>query len=221
MTLSETLRATITSARRAWSFEELTKAHPSMNRASMHTALREMVEAGEVRRTDVPTSKGRSIPYWRHPDIAADGGSSFNPTARSRRIKYTVATVAQFVASLPATTAKLATLLGIEPRQVTAVASRAKAVNVKGQWHPAGTQGKQQAGWSPTNDGVDTDAGSRFIEFVPSTVTFHCARRNMERTDAQCYDDHLNAECRMKGAPTECRGCPRGQRQRAEYAQGA
>lgn len=220
MTISETLRTTITSARRAWSFEELTQAHPTMNRASMHTALRELVESGAVLRTNVPTSKGRTIPYWRHPEIAADGGSAFNPSARSRRLKYTVSTVAQFVALLPATTATLATALGLEPRQVTAVAARAKAVNVRGLWHPAGTA-KVQAGWAPTNDGIDTDAGSRFVEFVASTVTFHCARRNMPRTDAQCYDDHLNAECKLKGAPAECRGCPRGQRQRAEYAQGA
>ena len=45
--------------------------------------------------------------------------------------------------------------------------------------------------------------------------------RRYELIDGQSYDDHLNAECRIKGAPTECRGCPRGQRQRAEYAQGA
>lgn len=220
MTIRETLRTTITSARRAWSFEELTQAHPTMNRASMHTALRELVEAGSVLRTNVPTSKGRTIPYWRHPDIAADGGSAFNPSARSRRLKYTVATVAQFVALLPATTASLATALGLEPRQVTAVAARARAVNVRGLWHPAGTA-KVQAGWAPTNDGIDTDAGSSFVQFVASTVTFECLRRGLRLTDAQCYDDHLNAECKLKGAPAECRGCPRGQRQRAEYAQGA
>lgn len=221
MTLSETLRTTITSARRAWSFEELTAAHPSLNRASMHLALRELVEAGDVARTNVPTSKGRTIPYWRHPAVAADNGSAFNPSARSRRIKYTAATIAEFVGALPATTATLATLLGLEPRQVTAVAARARAVNIHGQWHPAGTQGKQQAGWSPTNDGIDTDAGSAFVSFVPSTVTFECSRRGLRLTDAECYDAHLNAECKMRGAPAECRGCPRGQRQRAEYAQGA
>ena len=221
MTLSETLRTTITSARRAWSFEELTTAHPNLNRASMHLALRELVEAGDVSRTNVPTSKGGTLPYWRHPNVAADNGSAFNPAARPRRLKYTVATVAEFVGALPATTATLATLLGIMPRQVTAIANRAKAVNIAGKWHPAGTAGKQQAGWLPHNDGIDTDAGARFVEFVASTVTFECSRRGLRLTDAECYDSHLNAECRMKGAPTECRGCPRGQRQRAEYAQGA
>ena len=221
MTLSETLRTTITSARRAWSFEELTTAHPNLNRASMHTALRALVEGGDVLRTNVPTTRGGTIAYWRDSAVHADNGSAFNPMARSRRIRYTVATVAEFVGALPATTATLATLLGLMPRQVTAIAARAKAVNIAGKWHPAGTAGKQQAGWLPTNDGIDTDAGARFVEFVPSTETFHCARRNIERTDAQCYDDHLNAECRIKGAPTDCRGCPRGQRQRAEYAQGA
>ena len=221
MTLSETLRTTITSARRAWSFEELTTAHPNLNRASMHTALRALVEGGDVLRTNVPTTKGGTIAYWRDSAVHADNGSAFNPMARSRRIRYTVATVAEFVGALPATTATLATLLNLMPRQVTAIANRAKAVNIAGKWHPAGTAGKQQAGWIPHNDGIDTDAGARFVEFVPSTETFHCARRNIERTDAQCYDDHLNAECRIKGAPTDCRGCPRGQRQRAEYAQGA
>lgn len=221
MTLRTDLQTTIDSARRAWSFEELTRAHPNLNRASMHLALREMVEAGDVSRTNVPTSKGGSLPYWRRSDVVADNGSAFNPAARPRRLKYTVATVAEFVGALPATTATLATLLGIEPRQVTAVANRARAVNIAGQWHPAGTLGKTHSGWLPHNDGIDTDAGSAFVEFVASTVTFHCARRHIERTDAQCYDDHLNAECKMKGAPAECRGCPRGQRQRAEYAQGA
>ena len=221
MTLSETLRATITSARRAWSFEELTTAHPSLNRASMHTALRALVESGDVLRTNVPTSKGGTIAYWRDSSVHVDNGSAFNPMARSRRIRYTVATVAEFVGALPATTATLATLLNLMPRQVTAIANRAKAVNIAGKWHPAGTQGKAQAGWTPHNDGIDTDAGSRSIEFVPSTVTFECARRGLRVTDAQCYDDHLNAECKMRGAPAQCRGCPRGQQQRAEYAQGA
>lgn len=221
MTISETLRATIKSARRAWSFEELTTAHPNLNRASMHTALRNLVEGGDVLRTNVPTTKGGTIAYWRDSAVHVDNGSAFNPLARSRRIRYTVATVAEFVGALPATTATLATLLGIMPRQVTAIAARAKAVNISGKWHPAGTQGKQQSGWTPHNDGIDTDAGSRFIEFVASTVTFECARRGLSVTDAQCYDDHLNAEAKMRGAPAECRGCPRGQRQRAEYAQGA
>lgn len=220
MTISETLRTTITGARRAWSFEELTAAHPSMNRASMHTALRELVESGAVLRTNVPTSKGRTIPYWRHPAIAINGGSAFDPSAPSRRLKYSVATVAQFIALLPATTATLATALGITPRQVEAVSRRAHAVSIGGLWHPAGTA-KAQPGWAPHNDGIDTDAGSRFVTFVASTVTFECARRGLRVTDAECYDGHLNAECRMKGAPAECRGCPRGQRQRAEYAQGA
>jgi hypothetical protein len=221
MTLSETLRATIKSARRAWSFEELTTAHPNLNRASMHTALRALVESGDVLRTNVPTTKGGTIAYWRDSAVHVDNGSAFNPMARPRRLKYTVATVAEFVGALPATTATLATLLGIMPRQVTAIAARAKAVNIGGRWHPAGTAGRQQAGWTPHNDGIDTDAGSRSIEFVASTVTFECSRRGLRLTDAQCYDDHLNAECRMKGAPTECRGCPRGQRQRVEYAAGA
>lgn len=220
MTIRATLHATITGARRAWSFEELTRAHPTLNRASMHTALRELVEAGDVLRTNVPTSRGGTIPYWRHPSIAADGGSAFHPSARSRRQKYTVATVAEFVALLPATTASLATAMGLTPRQVLAIATRAKAVSIAGKWHPRGSA-KTQAGWAPTNDGIDTDAGSQFIEFVPSTVTFECSRRGLRLTDAQCYDDHLNAECKMRGAPAECRGCPRGQQQRVEYARGA
>lgn len=220
MTLSETLRTTITSARRAWSFEELTAAHPAMNRASMHTALRELVEAGEVARTNVPTSKGRTIPYWRHPSIAVDGGSAFDPSAPSRRMKYSVATVAQFIALLPATTATIATALGITPRQVEAVSRRTHAVNIKGVWHPAGTKGAHP-GWTPHNDGIDTDAGSRFVTFVASTVTFECTRRGLRLTDAECYDSHLNAECGMRGAPAECRKCPRGQEQRVEYARGA
>lgn len=221
MTLSETLRTTITSARRAWSFEELTQAHPAMNRASMHTALRELVEAGEVARTNVPTSKGGTLPYWRHPGVAADNGSAFNPAARPRRQRYTVATVAEFIGALPATTAKLATMLGIEPRQVTAIAARAGAVNVSGLWHPRGTENKAQGSRHMDRDGIDNDSGQQFVAFVASTATFECARRGLRLTDAECYDDHLNAECRMKGAPTECRGCPRGQEQRVEYARGA
>lgn len=220
MTLSETLHATITSARRAWSFEELTRAHPAMNRASAHTALRELVESGAILRTDVPTSKGRSIPYWRSPTVQANGGSAFDPHAPSRRVKYSVATVAQFVGLLPATTATIATALGITPRQVEAVSRRAQAVSVRGVWHPRGTT-PGNPGWTPHNDGIDTDAGSSFVAFVPSTVTFQCTRRGVAVTHAQCYDDHLNAECKMRGAPTECRGCAQGQQQRVEYAQGA
>ena len=221
MTLSETLRTTITSARRAWSFEELTQAHPAMNRASMHTALRELVEAGEVARTNVPTSKGRSIPYWRHPSIAVNGGSAFDPSAPSRRLKYTAATVAEFVALLPATTATIATALGITSRQVEAVSRRTHAVNIRGVWHPRGTENKAQGSRHMDRDGIDNDSGQQFVAFVASTVTFECTRRGLRLTDAECYDSHLNAECRMKGAPAQCRGCPRGQEQRVEYARGA
>lgn len=221
MTISEALRTTITSARRAWNFEELTREHSEVAEADMRNALQALVDQGLIVRTDVPTSRGAVIPYWRGATPSNTQGSAFDPTARPRRMKFSPEVVERFTAALPATTATLMQLLGVSQVQVISIARRAQAVHVKRVWHRTKDYVFEDRARDLTDNGVGSSAPTSPIAYAPPTETFQCARRGKTLLVAQCYEDFLNAACRLKSAPAECHRCPQGQKLRDDYARGA
>lgn len=220
MTTRTTLHATITRARRGWNMQDLLAEHPEMSEPDIRDALRSLVDANLVVRTDVASSRG-AIPYWRPAAPTNTRGSAFDPTAPPRRAKFSPEMVAQFMDALPATTDELMRRFGVSQVQVVSLARRAQAVHSKKVW----VRARDLVPTDSTRDRSDNAIGSTTpvtpITYAQPTETFFCQRRGQSLLVAQCYEDYLEAACKLKRAPAACFKCPEGQRRRDEYARGA
>lgn len=136
---------------------------------------------------------------------------------------------AAILAMLPERTITIANHIDRSAGHVVKLLRLAGAVSsANGMWHPPGTAlmrsviKESSADPSPSDGGVSAGGAdpASWVETSPTKEGFNCERRGQFVTFAQCYDDYTTAASGHRVCVVACKKCPKGERQRMEYARG-